>query len=102
MRLRPVPPRRQPGESWDRGLRAAYLPSLAGRVADPLGCGDALLATATCALAAGASPQAAAYLGSVAAAVAVGEVGNRPITAQQVGAHLAGRPQAVEAVARAA
>ena len=72
------------GESWDRGLRAAYLPSLAGRVADPLGCGDALLATATCALAAGGTPQAAAYLGSLAAAVAVGEVGNRPIAASQL------------------
>ena len=84
-----------PGESWDRGLRAAYLPTLARRVADPLGCGDALLATATVALAAGGSTPAAAYLGSLAAAVAVGEIGNHPITATQVahGIAAADRPE---------
>ncbi len=72
------------GESWDRGLRAAYLPTLATAAVDPLGCGDALLATATCALAAGGSVQAAAYLGSLAAAVAVGRVGNRPVRADDL------------------
>ena len=30
------------GESWERTLRGAYLPSLAGHVVDPLGCGDAV------------------------------------------------------------
>ncbi len=77
-------PGRGPADSWDRRLRAAYLPSLADRAVDPLGCGDALLATATCALAAGGSVQAAAYLGSLAAALEVQQLGNRPITAGEL------------------
>jgi rfaE bifunctional protein kinase chain/domain/rfaE bifunctional protein nucleotidyltransferase chain/domain len=71
-------------ESWDRRLRAAYLPSLATHAVDPLGCGDALLAVATCALAAGADVQAAAYLGSLAAALEVQQLGNHPVTAGQL------------------
>lgn len=70
----------QPGESWERKMRGAYLPSLAGNALDPLGCGDAVVATATAALAAGASLQSAAYLGSLAAAVAAQASGNAPIT----------------------
>jgi bifunctional ADP-heptose synthase (sugar kinase/adenylyltransferase) len=73
-----------PGESWERRLRTAYLPSLAPRAIDPLGCGDALLAVATLALAAGGTVQAAAYLGSLAAAFEVQQVGNRPVTARQL------------------
>lgn len=69
----------QPGESWERKMRGAYLPSLAGSVIDPLGCGDAVLATATASLAVGASLQAAAYLGSLAAAVTAQNMGNAPI-----------------------
>ena len=50
-------------------LRSEYLPALAPQAIDPLGCGDALLATATLTLAAGGSLQAAAFLGSIAAAI---------------------------------
>lgn len=74
----------RPDESWERKLRTAYLPALAAHALDPLGCGDALLATASLALAAGGSSQAAAYLGSIAAAIEVQQLGNRPITAEQV------------------
>lgn len=74
----------RPNESWDRKLRAAYLPALASQTVDPLGCGDALLATASLALATGGSAQAAAYLGSIAAAIEVQQLGNHPITADQV------------------
>ena len=81
-----------PEDSWDRTLRAAYLPSLATRVVDPLGCGDALLAVATCALAAGGTVQAAAYLGSLAAALEVGQVGNHPVSSQQLLAKLPAGP----------
>jgi rfaE bifunctional protein kinase chain/domain/rfaE bifunctional protein nucleotidyltransferase chain/domain len=73
-----------PNEAWDRKLRAAYLPALAGHAIDPLGCGDALLAMASLALAAGGSPQAAAFLGSLAAGIEVGRVGNEPISTDQM------------------
>ncbi|HYE19156.1 MAG TPA: PfkB family carbohydrate kinase [Tepidisphaeraceae bacterium] len=69
-----------PGEAWERRLRSEYLPTLTDRAIDPLGCGDALLAGASLALAAGGSVQAAAYVGSVAAAFEAQQVGNQPIT----------------------
>jgi rfaE bifunctional protein kinase chain/domain/rfaE bifunctional protein nucleotidyltransferase chain/domain len=69
-----------PDQAWDRKLRAAYLPAFSGHTVDPLGCGDALLATASLVLAAGGSPQAAAFLGSLAAAIEVQHVGNEPVT----------------------
>ena len=77
-----------PTESWDRKLRAAYLPSLSNHAIDPLGCGDALLATASLSLAAGGSPQAAAFLGSLAAGLEVQMIGNEPITADLLIAQL--------------
>lgn len=73
-------------------LRSEYVPALAPHVVDSLGCGDALLATASLALAAGGSVQAAAYLGSIAAAIAAQELGNPPVTAEGVFAHLSERP----------
>jgi rfaE bifunctional protein kinase chain/domain/rfaE bifunctional protein nucleotidyltransferase chain/domain len=73
-----------PHEAWDRKLRTAYLPALAGQALDPLGCGDALLATASLALAAGGSPQAAAFLGSLAAGIQVQQVGNLPVSTDQL------------------
>jgi hypothetical protein len=59
-----------------------------------------MLATATLTLAAGGSLQAAALLGSIAAALEVREVGNVPVQADQVRRHLnrAGRdPSSVAA-----
>lgn len=75
---------RNADESWERKLRSEYLPALATHATDPLGCGDALLATATLALAAGGSVHAAAYLGSVAAAFEAQRVGNQPITTEDL------------------
>jgi rfaE bifunctional protein kinase chain/domain/rfaE bifunctional protein nucleotidyltransferase chain/domain len=77
-----------PKESWDRRLRTAYLPALSSHTLDPLGCGDALLAIASLILASGGSPQAAAYLGSLAAALEVQQLGNQPITVEQLLAHI--------------
>jgi rfaE bifunctional protein kinase chain/domain/rfaE bifunctional protein nucleotidyltransferase chain/domain len=71
-------------ETWERRLRSAYVPSLASHAVDPLGCGDALLSAATLSLAAGGSVQAAAFLGSCAAAVEVGRLGNHPVSAEQI------------------
>lgn len=65
-------------------LPSEYVPALSGHPIDPLGCGDALLATATLALAAGGSSEAAAFLGAVAASIEVQELGNQPITADQI------------------
>ena len=75
---RPLPPR----------LQSEYIPALAPHAMDPLGCGDALLATASLALAAGGSLEAAAFLGSIAAAVEAQEIGNHPITSERVLAQL--------------
>lgn len=69
----------QPGEAWERKMRGAYLPALTSSVIDSLGCGDALLATATASLAAGGSLHAGAYLGSLAAAMTAQSIGNAPI-----------------------
>jgi bifunctional ADP-heptose synthase (sugar kinase/adenylyltransferase) len=65
-------------------LRSEYVPALATHAIDPLGCGDALLATASLALAAGGSLQAAAFLGSVAASIEAGHLGNHPIDAESL------------------
>jgi rfaE bifunctional protein kinase chain/domain/rfaE bifunctional protein nucleotidyltransferase chain/domain len=69
-------------------LKSEYLPALCPYALDPLGCGDALLSAATLALAAGGSLQAAAFLGSVAAAVEAQEIGNHPVTAERIIAQL--------------
>jgi sugar/nucleoside kinase (ribokinase family) len=65
-------------------LSSEYLPAFSNRVVDPLGCGDALLATASLALACGGSLQAAAYLGSLAAAIEIQQVGNQPLSADRL------------------
>ena len=61
-------------------LRSEQLPALADHAVDRLGCGDALLAAATLAMACGASFMQAAYLGSVAAALEITRVGNVPVS----------------------
>ncbi|HEY3245094.1 MAG TPA: PfkB family carbohydrate kinase [Phycisphaerae bacterium] len=66
---------------WSARLRSEHLPSFADRVLDRLGCGDALLAIATLALAAGAPLIHAAYLGNAAAAIEIARLGNIPIDA---------------------
>lgn len=65
----------------DGRLISEYLPAFSSRVVDPLGCGDALLAAASLTLAAGGSLAAAAFLGSAAAAVELGQLGNQPLRA---------------------
>jgi len=67
-------------------LISEYLPALSGFAVDPLGCGDALLATASLSLTCGATLQQAAYLGALAAAYEVRQLGNRPISADALAA----------------
>jgi rfaE bifunctional protein kinase chain/domain/rfaE bifunctional protein nucleotidyltransferase chain/domain len=75
---------RPPGATDNDRLRSEYVPALSSHAIDPLGCGDALLATASLALAAGGSLQAAAVLGSVAASIEASHVGNHPIDAEEL------------------
>jgi bifunctional ADP-heptose synthase (sugar kinase/adenylyltransferase) len=65
-------------------LLSEYLPALSPMAIDPLGCGDALLATASLTLAAGGTLQQAAYLGAAAAAIEVRQMGNRPVGADEL------------------
>ncbi len=64
------------------------VPALATTVVDPVGAGDALLAYATLGLLASQSLVTAAWLGSVAAAIACSRRGNAPVTAAEVRAWL--------------
>jgi bifunctional ADP-heptose synthase (sugar kinase/adenylyltransferase) len=87
-----MPPARV-GDGEMGRLSSEYLPAFSNRVVDSLGCGDALLATASLALACGGSLQAAAYLGSVAAAIEIQQVGNQPITVEKLADALSGREE---------
>ncbi|HSZ57507.1 MAG TPA: PfkB family carbohydrate kinase [Tepidisphaeraceae bacterium] len=82
-------------------LASEYVPALAGHAIDPLGCGDALLSAATLALVGGGSLAAAAFLGAVAAAVEAQEIGNQPVSAEQILSQLYQR-DALPAAARMA
>jgi rfaE bifunctional protein kinase chain/domain/rfaE bifunctional protein nucleotidyltransferase chain/domain len=84
-------------EASDGRLRSEYLPAFSSRTIDPLGCGDALLATSSLVLASGGSLQAAALLGSLAAAVEVQSLGNTPVTTELLLEMIAERRHALEA-----
>lgn len=64
---------------WTGRLRSEALPTFAAQPVDRLGCGDALLAASTLALAAGAPLMQAAYLGNATAAVEISMLGNHPV-----------------------
>lgn len=78
---------------WSARLKSEQLPAFADHAVDHLGCGDALLATSTMALAAGATPMQAAYLGNAAAAIEVSTFGNQPIEIGQLRDYLARRAE---------
>ncbi|MFI4898368.1 MAG: hypothetical protein ACIARR_11140, partial [Phycisphaerales bacterium JB059] len=61
-------------------LRGEHVPAFTAHATDALGCGDALLATATLALARGGSLLSAAYAGAMAAAVEARRLGNVPVS----------------------
>ncbi|MFM7134510.1 MAG: PfkB family carbohydrate kinase, partial [Planctomycetota bacterium] len=69
------------GGRWLERLAGEHVPSFAPFAVDQLGCGDALLAAATLALAAGATVPQAAIVGSAAASLEARRLGNIPIDA---------------------
>jgi rfaE bifunctional protein kinase chain/domain/rfaE bifunctional protein nucleotidyltransferase chain/domain len=81
-------PAATPAES-DGRLRSEYLPALSKTAIDPMGCGDALLASASAALAAQASLPEAALLGSLAAAQELNQLGNVPLNVDELHASIA-------------
>ncbi len=72
------------GDAWTSRLKAEHVPALSPHAIDPLGCGDALLTTATLALASGGSLLASAFLGACAASCEAQRIGNVPIGATDV------------------
>jgi rfaE bifunctional protein kinase chain/domain len=65
------------------------LPAFNSLPRDPAGAGDALMVTASLAMASGASLWEAAYLGSVAAACQVSRLGNLPLTIEELSKEVA-------------
>lgn len=82
-----------PGRWFDHRLRSDHVPSLSDRAVDPVGAGDALLAVAALTLAAGGTGPQAAYLGSVAAGLAVEQLGNPALCAALFRKTLAEKPE---------
>jgi len=78
---------------WSARLRSELLHAFADHAVDRLGCGDAMLAASTLALAAGANLMQAAYLGNAAAAIEVGLLGNHPIKKDQLSSWLGSRTE---------
>lgn len=74
-------------------LRSEAFASFATRNVDRLGCGDAMLAAGSLALAAGASLVQAAYVGNAAAALEIAAWGNVPIAAAELREWLRGRAE---------
>lgn len=87
-------PRHAERERWfESRFRSDYLPALAERRMDVVGAGDALLATATLAAAAGASAPEWAYLGSLASSIAISRLGNVPVTREELLGSIRTRPE---------
>ncbi len=76
----PLPGADERDGEWRSRLRGEHVPALSAFAVDALGCGDALLTTATLTLAAGGSLLAAAYAGSVAASIESQRIGNVPVS----------------------
>lgn len=73
---------------WDSRVRGEHVPAMTTHALDQLGCGDALLATATLALIAGGSVTDAGFLGSLAASHQAGRIGNVVVSAADLRAGL--------------
>ena len=84
---------RRDSPEWSGRLMSEQLPAMAEHGVDLLGCGDALLAASTLALAAGADLIPAAYIGNAAAAIEISIMGNKPVNATHLRDWLPTRPE---------
>ncbi|MBC7833670.1 MAG: adenylyltransferase/cytidyltransferase family protein [Phycisphaerales bacterium] len=73
-----------PAGAFRSRVSGEHVPALCGHAVDPLGCGDALLATATLVLCCGGSLLAASFLGAVAAAAQAQRLGNTVVSASDL------------------
>jgi sugar/nucleoside kinase (ribokinase family) len=76
------------GHSSEGKVVTDQIPALNTNPRDAAGAGDSLLVASSMAIACGADIMEAAYLGSIAAAIQVGRIGNTPITASEINRHL--------------
>jgi rfaE bifunctional protein kinase chain/domain/rfaE bifunctional protein nucleotidyltransferase chain/domain len=82
-------PRGEAREQWfNARLRSEYLPSLSDRVLDPVGVNEAMLAAASLSLCCGANLPQATYMGAAAGALAAMELGNHPVSGEDLCAWL--------------
>jgi rfaE bifunctional protein kinase chain/domain/rfaE bifunctional protein nucleotidyltransferase chain/domain len=90
-------------EAWSGRLLSEHLPAFPAPGLDPLGGGDALLATASLGLATGLSLMQAAWLGNLAAAIETAHLGNIPLDRGELREAVLGctEPEAQEAAASA-
>lgn len=80
-------------EAWRDRLLSEFLPALADRVIDRLGCSESMLATASLAVGAGATLMQTAYLCQLAASVQIQRLGCLPVSAEELHRELIGRPE---------
>lgn len=83
--------------AWTDRLRSEHLPAFAHRVADTLGCSEAMVAVAALGLTGGASLMQTAYLAAAAAAIEVGVPGIVPIDGDELRRWMMIRPELNEA-----
>lgn len=87
-------PREADRAEWFRSrLRSEHIPALSDLARDPLGAGDAFLATATLARLTGASLPEVGYFGSLAGALQTQAIGNPPLTQAGLLTALRARPE---------
>ncbi len=82
-----------PAQWFNSRLRSEYMPALTNRAIDPVGAGDAMLATMTLALTCNATLPQANYLGAAQAAVAITKLGNQPVNTNELCRFIAKRPE---------
>ncbi len=81
------------GDALPERLRSEFVPALAARPVDLVGCEDAIVATAALARASGGSLALATYLAAAADAIAASRVGRIPVRMADLAAWIALRPE---------
>lgn len=81
------------GHANDGNIITDQIPALNIHPRDVAGAGDSLLVVSAMSIACGANIMEAAYIGSIAAAIQVGRMGNTPITASEIKSLLADLPK---------